>query len=228
MNPALNDLSVVHQLCFAARSISNASPRYWDVVTEFEILNKPHLQLSTEVRVFIENLKLLNEDVFATDTCLLQELVKIPKNNPGQPQRNGIILISTKEECILCHSKLYLRSDRSVSVVTYDNTVGSLPATHFTKYCRKTGCSLQQHYGYSTSGSNSDNIIYDKNALDLPYFMSSRETRFSVRLLKHFDSECLLGQISYKQSAEIYNDYHGYNDTSDQSSRYARNKIQYS
>jgi len=71
--------------------------------------------------------------------------------------------------------------------VIYDNTVGSLSATHFTKYCRKSGCSLQIHYGYSSSGSNSD-IIYDKNALDLLYFMSSRETRFSMRLLKHFDS----------------------------------------
>ena len=70
MNPALQDLSVVHRLCFAARSIPKTSPRCWDIVTTFGISNKPHLQLSTEeVRVFIENLKLLNEDVFTTDTC---------------------------------------------------------------------------------------------------------------------------------------------------------------
>ena len=115
----------------------------------------------------------------------------------------------------------YLRLDRSASAVIYDNIMGSLPATHYTKYCRKPGCSFQQHYGYSSSGSN--NFVYDENALDLPYFMCSRETGFSMKLLKRFDSECLLGQISYKQSTEIYNDYHGYNSTctSDHSNRYA-------
>ena len=147
-------------------------------------MNKPNLRLSSEeVRVFVKNLKLINEDVFTSDVCLLQNLIEISKNNPGQPHRNGIVLVSTKEECILCHSKLYLRSDRNAVAVIHDNTMGSIPAIHYTKYCRKPGCSLQQHYGYSSSG-NSDNVTYDENILDLPYFMSSRETGFSMKLLK--------------------------------------------
>jgi len=40
--------------------------------------------------------------------------------------------------------------------------------------------------------------------------MCSRETAFSLEILKRFDMESLIGQISYKQSAEIYNSYHGY------------------
>ena len=54
------------------------------------------------------------------------------------------------------------------------------------------------------------------DALLLPYFMCSRETGFSVEILKKFDMECLIGQISYKQCAEIYNSYHEYETEHDQ------------
>ena len=73
-----------------------------------------------------------------------------------------------------------------------------MPAIHYTRYCRNSGCSFQQHYGYFT------------HALELTYFMSSRETGFAMKLLIRFDSECLIGQISYKQATEIYNHYNTY------------------
>ena len=40
--------------------------------------------------------------------------------------------------------------------------------------------------------------------------MCTRETAFSMELLKKVDVECLIGQMSYKQSAEMFNSYHGY------------------
>ena len=97
---------------------------------------------------------------------------------------------------------------RSVSTFVYDHEMDMLPAIHYTRYCRKKGCPFQQHYSYYTCGS-SDAVIYN-DTLDWPYFMCSRETGFSAKLRAHFDSDCLLGQISYKQSADIYNHYNKY------------------
>ena len=53
-------------------------------------------------------------------------------------------------------------------------------------------------------------MIYNDDALLLPYFMCSRETGFSMAHLIHIDSDLLIGQLSYKQSAEIYNHYNRY------------------
>lgn len=206
MNSALKDLSVVHRLCFAARMLPIGTPNYWKIVSSFGIQGKSGLKLlPEEARVFIENLLLLNEEVFKSDICLIKELVRIPKCF----DKIGMVLVSSVEDCVCCKSKLYIRSDRSTAAIVYDHDLGPLLAIHYTKYCRKTGCSLQQHYGYYSVDNKE--VIYDNNALELPYFMCSRETGFSVSNLKQFDAECLLGQISYKQGAEIYNDYHGYN-----------------
>jgi len=207
MNPALKDLLVVHRLCFAARILPTGTPNYWQIVSNFGLQGRSSgLKLSPEeARIFIENLLVLNKEVFDSDTSLIKQLVRIPKCL----NKIGMVLVSSVEECGSCKSKLYIRSDRSTTAVVYDHDLGPIPAIHYAKYCRKTGCSLQQYYGYYSIDNKE--VTYNSNALELPYFMCSRETGFSVSNLKWFDAECLLGQISYKQGAEIYNDYHGYN-----------------
>lgn len=40
--------------------------------------------------------------------------------------------------------------------------------------------------------------------------LSTRETAFEMSLLLQLDAEVLIGQLSYKQRAEIYNIKHGY------------------
>jgi len=125
--------------------------------------------------------------------------------------------------CIFCGSKLSVRADRCVQAMLYHNSYGSLPALHYTRYCRKKGCSFQQHYGYFTEGDSSQ-ATYNDDALSLPYFMCSRKTAFSINILKKLDFECLIGQVSYKQCADIYNNYHGYEST-DLEPRYVQNQI---
>ena len=39
---------------------------------------------------------------------------------------------------------------------------------------------------------------YDEDWATLPYFMSTRETAFTMDMLHHLDKEILIGQISYK------------------------------
>jgi len=166
----------------------------------------------------------MQEGTFDSDAKLNKELIRIPKNDGSKLDRIiriGIVLVSSIHNCLRCNSKLHIRPDRFTAAVLYGNEVGTLPALHFTRYCRRSGCSFQQHYGHYTCGK-SDDVIYDDDALEYPYFMSSRETDFTIKMLMHFDSECLIGQISYKQSAEIYNHHHKYEGVDQTDPRYNR------
>ena len=90
------------------------------------------------------------------------------------------------------------------------HTLHKVPGTHYTKYCRRKGCSFQQHYGYYTLGQSSE-IRYDKDWEMQEYFLATREAAIStINMLRRFDKEVLIGQLSYKQRADIYNDVQSY------------------
>ena len=57
---------------------------------------------------------------------------------------------------------------------------------------------------------NSD-LIYHENSLRLPFSLLSHATAFQTKMLHSVTAEILLGQILYRQRAEIYNYVHGYN-----------------
>ena len=99
-----------------------------------------------------------------------------------------------------------VRSDKPSSVVVYDESLGTLPATNFHKYCSKRSMLYTQFYEYYTCSDS--NTYYNDDSTELDYFMSTRETAFSRSLLKCLDAEILIGQLSYKQRAEIYNAIH--------------------
>ena len=54
--------------------------------------------------------------------------------------------------------------------------------------------------------------------MTLPYFLSTQETGFELSMLKKFDAELLIGQLSYKQKADIYNLTKGFDHTKKQCS----------
>ena len=136
----------------------------------------------------------------ATDEDLLQEIITAPEST-------GIILISQNDSCQYCQSILHIRADRPSCVTIYDDSLGTVPSLQYTKYCRRKGCSFQQHYGYHCEG-NVGEVTYDNDWFRLPYFLSTRETAFSMEMLRRLDKEILIGQISYKQRADIFNDVH--------------------
>ncbi len=45
--------------------------------------------------------------------------------------------------------------------------------------------------------------------------MSTRETAFTMDMLQRFEREILIGQISFKQRADLYNDIHECHSTND-------------
>ena len=97
--------------------------------------------------------------------------------------------------------------------VFFDDNMGSIPGTHFHKYCTNRGCGFTQYYRYYTNGGVSWEELFISNWESLQYFVSSRETVFSMNLLRRFDTQVLLGQMSFKQCAEVYNYLHDYSST---------------
>lgn len=201
----IKDASVVRRLEFAASFYPRSMPSYWERVASFSLKTKEDRNslAPDQARQFVENIEVVDNGAFASDIELTREMME--KQGEGMPR--GIVLISQNESCLLCGSRLYIRADRTSQVTVYDDSFGTVPGTHYTKYCRKRGCSFQQHYGYHTSG-NMSVVTYDSNWSTLRYFLSTRETAFSMDMLHRLDKEILIGQISYKQRAEIYNDIH--------------------
>lgn len=97
--------------------------------------------------------------------------------------------------------------------------MGTVWVTQFYKYCQnyQKGCKFTQYYGYHNLGNRK--VQYNDTWMSLPYFVSTQETGFEMSLLKRFDLELLIGQLSYKQKADIYNVYEGYDTTKKTSSR---------
>ena len=65
---------------------------------------------------------------------------------------------------------------------------------------------------YSKEGDKSG-VQYDAEWKTYKYFLSSQETGIELSMLQKFDVELLIGQVSYKQKADIYNIYNGYDTT---------------
>ena len=127
-------------------------------------------------------------------------------------------------KCDLCGGKLLLRGDRPCRMTLYTESLGTVPATHFHKYCNNycKGCAFVQFYGYYKTGTGT--LCYSVDWMSHPYFLSSQETGFKIAMLKVFDTELLIGQISYKQKADIYNASKGYDTTKKTCSAIEKNK----
>ena len=143
-NKVLQNLTVMHRLCFAARSLPVGIPHYWKIVWDISLKGRENAVLSTEeCRIFIQNMLTLHEGAFNSDMKLTRELVKVTKADLKIPEKIGFVLISPISLCILCIAILYVRADRSSLAVFYDQELGIMPAIHYTRYCRTKGCSFE-------------------------------------------------------------------------------------
>ena len=208
----LRDPSILRRLVFAAVYLPRDLPYYWSIVTEFAGIESEGTKvLSPEsVRVAVENLEVLNPAAFVTEQELLKRIHSLSSPKPGSFPL-GIILMSSRKQCSLCDGKLYIKGDRASQLTVYTESLGTVIGTHYHKICQnfRKGCVFRQFYGYSSEGSQSV-TYYDSDWDSNDYFISSSETAFDLRMLRKFDAELLLGQVSYSQKSEIYNYSNGY------------------
>jgi hypothetical protein len=206
----LQDLAILRRILFAAVYLPSEMPNYWDVITGFannDVLKplQPH-----SVKLAVENLRVINESIFATDRDLSKEIHDL-KTSSEAIYPLGVVLVSSQDICTSCGGKLLLRKDRPSHITVYTESFGTVNGSHYHKFCQhfRKGCTFKQFYGY-TSGGSEPQAIYDSTWSDNQYFISSSETAFEISMLKKFDVELLLGQISYSQKTDIYNLHNGY------------------
>ena len=119
----------------------------------------------------------------------------------------GVVLMSGKSTCRLCSKQLTAKTSRVVNVMVYHETRGSFMASRIPKVCSNRSCKLIQHYGYYTIGESK---FYDEDWQENDYLLSSGKTAFDINLLRKFEVEILLGKLSFKEKADIYNEVNGY------------------
>lgn len=207
------DATTFRRLLFATSYLPPDIPNSWDIIATFANQgNSGSPSVSPEsAKLAMENVQVLSTKAFLPDVDLTKELIAM-EYGPNK-QTLGVPLVPVQAKCLLCGGKLLLRSDRPSRMTLYTESLGTVIATHFHKYCcnYRKGCTFVQFYGYYKCGSR--NLHYSDKWMDLPYFLSSQETGFEMTMLKQFDTELLIGQISYKQKADIYNVSRGYDTT---------------
>ena len=201
-----SDVSVLRRILFAMVYLPEDLPHRLNIALDFATDGNSDSSLTAEqLRVLSENLYEIDSEAFASDKALTEAILQHPKKKPL-----GIVLISENQTCPQCRGKLLTRKDRPSSVVVYHDTMGSVPGSHYHKYCSNKKCGFTQYFGYHTgSNINSPHEVYfDENWEALPYFVSSRESVLDMNLLRRFNSEIILGQQSFKQLSDVYNHLH--------------------
>ena len=203
---------ITRRLVFAASFLPNDIPQFWDIVAKFGNLASGKQEITAEsARIMVENIQACKPNIFISDSELINQIVQIEYS--VTKKQLGIPLVPDEKTCLICGGSLLMRSDRPSYLTLYTESMGTLCATQFHKYCQnyRKGCKFTQYYGYHNLGNR--NIQYNDTWMSLPYFVSSQETGFEMSMLKKFDLELLIGQLSYKQKADIYNVYEGYDTT---------------
>jgi len=205
----VQEVSVLQRMTSIVVHLLSELPNLWNIVAEFGAVGRETTITTERAHILLQNLEGLDEEdlKIATCTMLFLELVHFIPNCTKSSAPIGVVLMSPSKTCQKCNALLTIRGDRPSHV--YDDVLGTLPGAHYHKYCRKVGCHLHQYYGYHKHGE-SEGMHYDSEWVSLPYFVSSQQTAFSMRLLVTFDADLLIGQVSYKQRAEMYNYVHGY------------------
>lgn len=203
------DTSVLRRFLFAAATLPPDLPNLWGIAVEFATQGKESRNAVSpkQAKVLAENLRELDAAAFTSDKQLFQDLVEF-QTERSKPL--GVILISSNDKCLVCQSSLMLRKDRPSPVVVYHDNMGTIPGSHYHKYCTNPSCGFVQYYGYYTHGHGMSGVLFNINWESLPYFVSSRETVLSMRLLQRFNADIVIGQLSFKQCADIYNFLHNY------------------
>ena len=129
----IKDISALRRMLFAATYLSDDLPNYWQMLVEFGTLKKDSESIKIDdTKILFQNMKELDNYAFAKDEELFSEFMYL-EGNKGPL---GVVLISSNDTCGNCRSKLLLRKDRLARIIVYHDNYGSLPGTHYHKYCK--------------------------------------------------------------------------------------------
>ena len=206
----ISDLSVLTRALFYYRYIPVSLPNFaerlfWLSTKGKDASVKPHRLHPQSLVALTENVQSLYN--LEEDVSLWKELHDTSLEEGKLAF--GVVLISEKAVCRLCGRKLIAKVIRPVNVIVYHDTKGTFMGCCIPKICSNRMCNLTQHYGYYTVG---DKNFFDEDWDRHEYFACSRKTVFRMGLLSNMEIEILLGKLSFKEKADIYNAVFGYDE----------------
>ena len=175
-------VQVVRRLVFASAVLPCDCPQYWEihVVSSFAVKDSTQSASVTpgQAKVCIENLTYLEPDSFSSDHQLAVELHSFIGR---KGQQLGIVLVSSKQKCLLCGSGMLIKADRPSKVTIYGDEFGTVDGTYYRKVCKRfrAGCPFVQHYGHYSKGGEA--LYYDEDFQSLKYFMSTSSERLLLK-----------------------------------------------
>lgn len=205
----MKDVSVLRRLLFAAVHLPPELPNFWSLVVEFATIQRNPIDPKV-AESLIRNIESFDKAALSDDNSLRTELISWGSGHNDLPGGKllGVVLITKETSCILCGSKLSIRNERPAYISVYDRNIGPVPGMHYHKECTNKQCPVTQYYGYYSTGGARSRVFYNKDWMDYPYFVSLTLTAFSMSTLREVDVQLLIGQLSYQQIAEIFNQVH--------------------
>ena len=110
----------------------------------------------------------------------------------------SLVLVSPNKSCQVYGEQLLIGKDRPSTLVIYDHVLGSIPEHIVIVTAPIEGAIL------------SSIMAIMSMEVHTMCFMSTTETAFSTELLHKINGEVLIGQLSFKQCADLYNYFHQY------------------
>ena len=172
MSQLEKNASLQRRMVFATSYLPPDIPGYWSIVASFanQVVSRDSSVTPESAKVAMENMRVFYNEAFFSDAILTQQLIAMEYSVTKQPL--GVLLVPLETKCSLCGGKLLLRADRPSLMTLYTDSMGTIPATHFHKFCHnyRKGCHYVQFYGYSKSGTGT--LRYNSNwkTTLLPFF----------------------------------------------------------
>ncbi len=130
----VKEVSVLRRMLFATAFLPRELPHYWEIIASFSCRGSSTSLAADRVKLLMDNLQYVNDQAFTTDAKLTKELLCADGHSSVKPL--GIVLVSDKQACRLCGGELLVRCDRPSRVTLYTVDLGTVPATHYHKYCK--------------------------------------------------------------------------------------------
>ena len=131
----MEDNAISRRLLFAASFLPNDLPQFWETVAKFGNLASSKQEITAEsARITVENIQALKSNIFISDSELINQMVEMEYGVTGK--QLGIPLVSDEKTCLICGGLLLMRNDRPSYLTLYTESMGTVCATQFYKYCQ--------------------------------------------------------------------------------------------
>ena len=111
----IKDVTVLQRMIFAVGNLPSELSNLWSIVVEFGVAEKEKMDTikPDEARILLQNLADINKEALemTKDRRLFLELINFHFEGNTPSQSLGVILMSSRQNCLKCNTPLTIRTD---------------------------------------------------------------------------------------------------------------------